>query len=502
MGIASELSSIKTNISDKVVLNKVSRFAYKERAYTENDVNGVTVYDVNQDNNIPVGTASVMKVNSSVIELGWRARASSITRMLMNHFLGRISYNLNKANDMINSILSNLISYIGQPDGLATLDSNGLVPRQQLYSNNIFTVRPLAWEESEPLANLPKTLLYANNMWVIGCNVSSSQNNPQFYWSTDGSTFNPSTNPSPAPDYIQIINYFDGTWIAGDMRGKIFRSTDGKNWTASTINNSYGVNILVPKGNGVWYATCAGVIFKSTDDGVTWENLIPTPYQALSAGRIRDIIITDSFILCACESNSPSLVRATTFSSPMTWTSVLSNYGTGKTLHYFSKANIFLLGTSGKYTSNDTSTDTESLFYSTDSINWTPVQIVPKGVRVLDIEDNGEYLLACADSGIYKSYNGLSWVKTTELQVNKLYFKAGVWWGVSETSMWLSVSGNHWTNVIAYSYFFDVEYFPLLDSDGTEVISIYGEARRTRDGVSMTTVIKDHDLNSILESLI
>ena len=132
MGLKEELTSIKTTISDGVVANKVSKFAYTDTAYNENDVNGVATYDVTKEQNIPLGTPSVMKVNETVVTKGWRARASSITRMLMNHFLGRISYNLNKANDMINSMLSNIISYLGTANGIATLDTNGRIPYAQL----------------------------------------------------------------------------------------------------------------------------------------------------------------------------------------------------------------------------------------------------------------------------------------------------------------------------------------------------------------------------------
>ena len=65
--------------------------------------------------------------------------ASAITRMLMNHFLGRCSYNLNKINDHFSALLTKLIAYIGQPNGLATLDSNGYVTESQvnLYKHSI-----------------------------------------------------------------------------------------------------------------------------------------------------------------------------------------------------------------------------------------------------------------------------------------------------------------------------------------------------------------------------
>ena len=104
-----DLIAIK-EIQDGLVNNKVARFSYTHKAYTDNTVDGVNEYNVNNEQNIPNGTASIMKVNSNVLDKGYRAQASSITRMLMNHFLGRISYNLNKINDNMQNLLNTLIT--------------------------------------------------------------------------------------------------------------------------------------------------------------------------------------------------------------------------------------------------------------------------------------------------------------------------------------------------------------------------------------------------------
>lgn len=129
--LAENLSAIAEN-EQKVVNNKVARFAYTEDAYVDNDANGVEEYDISKGNNIPVGTPAVMKVNSTVIDRGYRSQASSITRMLMNHFLGRISYNLNKVNDFFHETLTNIIGALGTANGIATLDADGKVPEDQL----------------------------------------------------------------------------------------------------------------------------------------------------------------------------------------------------------------------------------------------------------------------------------------------------------------------------------------------------------------------------------
>lgn len=104
-----DLTAIK-EIQDGLVSNKVARFSYTQKAYTDNIVDGVDTYNVNNEQNIPNGTAAIMKVNDTIINKGYRAQASSITRMLMNHFLGRISYNLNKINDNMQSLLDILIT--------------------------------------------------------------------------------------------------------------------------------------------------------------------------------------------------------------------------------------------------------------------------------------------------------------------------------------------------------------------------------------------------------
>lgn len=137
MGTLNEdLTSIKT-VEDTLTSNKVANFAYTDTAYANNNANGVVEYDVSQDQNIPVSTPSVLKVNETILAKGWRAKASSITRMLMNHFLGRLSYNLNKVNDNMSSLLSTLQSHLGTANGLATLDSTGRIPYSQLPESAI-----------------------------------------------------------------------------------------------------------------------------------------------------------------------------------------------------------------------------------------------------------------------------------------------------------------------------------------------------------------------------
>lgn len=128
-----ELTAIKA-VEDKLTANKLANFAYTDHAYNNplTEADGVASYDPDAEQNIPNANASTLQVNSTILTKGWRAQASAITRMLMNHFLGRCSYNLNKINDLFSTLLTKLMGYLGQPNGIATLDEDGYVPSAQI----------------------------------------------------------------------------------------------------------------------------------------------------------------------------------------------------------------------------------------------------------------------------------------------------------------------------------------------------------------------------------
>ena len=158
-----DLTAIK-EIQDGLVSNKVARFSYTQKAYIDNTVDGVNEYNVNNEQNIPNGTASIMKVNSTVLDKGYRAQASSITRMLMNHFLGRISYNLNKINDNMQSLLNTLItSDLGlPPPDLAKVQTVTIVDASKKHTP--FTVPSDGWILSFNLVRNISANVYIDNI--------------------------------------------------------------------------------------------------------------------------------------------------------------------------------------------------------------------------------------------------------------------------------------------------------------------------------------------------
>ena len=319
MGIASDLNGIKT-VSDTLTNNKVSRFAYTQEAYTANHANGTASYDPNQDNNIPLGTASDMKVNQTVIELGWRARASSITRMLMNHFLGRISYNLNKANDMINELLTKLIASLGTADGIATLDSNGRIPYSQLpesavelkgYWNastntptlvngigtngDVYYVDVAGTQDlgsGEQYFAVGDRVLYLDGVWR---NISSGtiRSVDNLLPDSDGNVSLPKSNVAVV-DGNDIIfsakgayDYFAGCTTKESWLSKVFSWTLGKNWTQGTGDNTTYQIRTVYYADGTWVAGSSEHGLWWSTDGKSWtqgtggsSNTFNTVYNA------------------------------------------------------------------------------------------------------------------------------------------------------------------------------------------------------------------------------
>ena len=211
MGTLNEdLSAIK-EVEDKIIANKVARFAYTDEAYTTNDANGVAEYDVNKEQNIPTADASVLKVNETVLSRGYRAQASSVTRMLLNHFFGRMSYNLNKVNDNVSNLISTLIGHRGTANGFATLDENGRVPDSQLPVGKIFGyLLGRAWtqETGSNTTYTFRTVYYANGIWVAG---SFGQG---LWWSTDGKAWTQGTGSNTRYDFYSVY-YANGIWVAG-----------------------------------------------------------------------------------------------------------------------------------------------------------------------------------------------------------------------------------------------------------------------------------------------
>ena len=74
--------------------NPVARFSYTQAAFDGDVVDGVDAFDIDAEQNIPKETRT--DYNIAILAKGVRSQGASIPRMGWNHYVGRLSYNLNK----------------------------------------------------------------------------------------------------------------------------------------------------------------------------------------------------------------------------------------------------------------------------------------------------------------------------------------------------------------------------------------------------------------------
>ena len=322
MGTLNEdLSAIK-EVEDKIIANKVARFAYTDEAYTTNDANGVAEYDVNKEQNIPTADASVLKVNETVLSKGYRAQASSVTRMLLNHFFGRMSYNLNKVNDIVSNLITTLIGHRGTANGFATLDENGRIPYSQLPESamelkgywNAETNTPTLSDGTGDTGDLYITVatgardlgsgtqtflvgdrvLYVNGVWknistdnIVSVNeqradaqrnITVNMGNSNL-WNNSwlgkvfgyllGKAWTQGTGNNTTYNF-NTVYYANGIWVAGSTGQGLWWSTDGKAWTQGTGSNTTYDFFTVYYANGIWVAGSMRKGLWWSTDGKAW----------------------------------------------------------------------------------------------------------------------------------------------------------------------------------------------------------------------------------------
>ena len=111
--IGTELTS-ETKLT--IASGKVANFCYDSDAYENDTVAGVSEYDYDEHQNIPLGDATTLNTDSNILNKGVRSQASSLTRMMLNHFYGRTSFNVNKLADHLKNFLTAFKSFLKEGD--------------------------------------------------------------------------------------------------------------------------------------------------------------------------------------------------------------------------------------------------------------------------------------------------------------------------------------------------------------------------------------------------
>ena len=363
MSFATTMTALKDKV-DGLIANRVAKFAYTQQAYNSDNVNGVTTYDFNNEQNIPTSSASVLKVNETVLTKGWRTQASAITRMLMNHFLGRTSYNLNKTVDFLKAFMLAIENNMGVAEGFATLDENTQLPLAQLtpavvvdcgewdadtntpeleigegrkgdtYRVSVAGTQDLG--EGSVIYHVGDTIMYNGSIWVktasgtvTSVNTVAPDNTGNVTVTGDdiSSSWYDKTNLTNKMSFIAKLSF---TYLLG----RHWRKTSSID---KTSNAPFNEKALVLYENGYYYRCVTGTtggILKSSD-GVTWENT-GVNYSTIGEGVVAiKFVKIDNRVVSALAITTTHILYSTDYFETFTTAFTASGVGAFQT-GYFS----------------------------------------------------------------------------------------------------------------------------------------------------------------------
>ncbi len=212
---------------------KVANFCYDSTAYNSDEVAGVSVYNYDNHQNIPTGDATVLNTDGTILDKGVRSQASSITRMLLNHFFGRTSFNINKLADHLKNLLTYFKGFLKEGD-------NAWSPTIE------YTVGDVVYFMTEINHEPCKRTFQC----IVDC---PSANLPPVY--TDGS----------------LINTTYWKEISGVFASVTIGKSNSGNTNVMTVNGSVTINGNITQ-SGTTYVTHAEQIYTKKDNIITRED--------------------------------------------------------------------------------------------------------------------------------------------------------------------------------------------------------------------------------------
>lgn len=186
MSITSDLNTILAREQELASANgRLIPFSYTSQAYDDDDYEGVEEFDYGEEQNIPLGTRSVVNINEEVETKGFRAQGSSLPRMLVDHFFGRTSYNLNKAHDHLVALIDTIKSIYSELTSLA---------------NRVTTNESNIEEINRSITTINEYLPRYNEHYYV---VASDGN--LLYWLTNGSAGTRGKGHASANDFYSVL---------------------------------------------------------------------------------------------------------------------------------------------------------------------------------------------------------------------------------------------------------------------------------------------------------
>jgi len=160
MSTQSDIQLIQ-GILDGLDRNPVARFSYTQEAFDQDDVDGVELFNHAAGQNIP--KASKADYNPTIIDRGVRTQGASIPRMGWNHYVGRLSYNLNKTVQKLFSFFgvyrANLAHNANDYDSSAQYKKGDICfGTEEIDSVKVYTWYQRVSNSPEVISNIPPTV--------------------------------------------------------------------------------------------------------------------------------------------------------------------------------------------------------------------------------------------------------------------------------------------------------------------------------------------------------
>lgn len=447
-GITEELETLEEK-ETKLTNNKVARFCYEERAYTEDDANGVDNYDFSKPQNIPNATASVLDVNPTVLDKGFRSQASSLPRMTINHFFGRVSYNLNKVIDIVKSFITLIKGAVGTANGIASLDENGRIPYSQLPESALEYKGNWNAETNEPPLSDGMEGATSGDFYIVSVAGAHDFGNGEItFLVNDRVIYNKenkweklaggnvrSVNEKQPDNATGNITLY-GTDIKFDENSNFNFVEAIKRQFASLLIGRKWTDVNIRKGrwyppvynNGVWHSVSIGNGVAYSLDGINW---LDTDITEDSSWWNVVSYANGLWFVCGAQN-----VKYST--NGITWNDTNITSGTWRTVTY---ANGVYLLSSTRY---------DGLKYSTDGITWYDTNLTVDG-EYEPVYTNGVWVTCTVLSGVKYSTDGITWNDTNILTGawKKPVYANGLWHIASNSStggIKYSTDGITWHN--------------------------------------------------------
>jgi photosystem II stability/assembly factor-like uncharacterized protein len=224
----------------------------------------------------------------------------------------------------------------------------------------------------------------------------------------------------PATD-VMCVQRYGSTLFAATTNVVYVGADSGSTWTPTSPVSATpaGIECVVPAGGALWAGTYGNGVFRSTDDGDTWQ-AVDTGLVGLGATYVIDLVEKDGWLYAG---TGGAGAFALDLATPTQWTAFTAGYpvDTAGGINAFVLQGTTLVAAAG-------GNGFVYRFPSGASV-WQEVAIVPPilpGLVATDLASNGDHLFVGASSRVYRSSDdALTWtLANTGLQGGSEVFLA------------------------------------------------------------------------------